>query len=314
MKNYKVNYLAIGVIVLVIFISLGGYYLEKQKRIPSSWTVYTNKTYGYSLKFPKAYEFRPQSEKEISQLGVDTLIGIENKSERGNKLIAISVNIDKSDMSLEEYMDKNLKAYGITDPLTKYVFNGYESLLNKNQLGTNVYIKRANYVYNIAVAKNAAFDKELGAIAATFKFETPLSTAQSNEAVAILQKNLSIQYIQSVIANNGRKTYLEPQNEKGDVVEVYFIEGGFPDQHTTLIDVFMVNVKTDEILVADITNNKTISLNDWGMNIIYRFPDYGPQKVAIVLVQDGSFYGPPFDPNLYQLEVSKSEHLFARSD
>lgn len=37
-------------------------------------------------------------------------------------------------------------------------------------------------------------------------------------------------------------------------------------------------------------------------------------KTADVLVQDGSYYGPPFDPNLYQLEIQQSFHLFAKSD
>lgn len=41
---------------------------------------------------------------------------------------------------------------------------------------------------------------------------------------------------------------------------------------------------------------------------------YESQKTATVLVQDGSSYGPPFDLNLYQLEISKGNNLFAKSD
>lgn len=46
----------------------------------------------------------------------------------------------------------------------------------------------------------------------------------------------------------------------------------------------------------------------------YSDSDLGELKTADVLVQDGSYYGPPFDPNLYQLEVGQSNHLFAQSD
>lgn len=277
----------------------------------SSWILYTNKTFGYSLKFPAAYQVPPQTAKEISQLGADNNIGLERKSDpSGSSVIVIDVNTDKGNVSLGDYVNKNLEMFGITGPLVSYNFNGYDALFNKNQPGANVFVKHGQYVYHIT-ASTASSDKEIGDIVATFKFVT---TAQSDKAVALLQENTSIQYIQRVIANGGTKAYLEPQNEKGDVAEVNLIEGNFPDNHTTRIDTFMVNVKTGEILVYDVANNKNISLKNWGTNIIQRFPDYGPQKVATVLVQDGSYYGSPFDPNLYQLEISKSEHLFAKSD
>ena len=41
---------------------------------------------------------------------------------------------------------------------------------------------------------------------------------------------------------------------------------------------------------------------------------YGEEKQATVTVQDGSYYGPPYDPNLFQLEIGPSNNLFAKSD
>jgi hypothetical protein len=40
----------------------------------------------------------------------------------------------------------------------------------------------------------------------------------------------------------------------------------------------------------------------------------GALKTAYVFVQDGSYYGPPYDSNLYQLEIDRSHYLFAKSD
>lgn len=40
---------------------------------------------------------------------------------------------------------------------------------------------------------------------------------------------------------------------------------------------------------------------------------YSEPKHAKVLVQDGSYYGPPYDREMYQLEIDKSHHLFAKS-
>lgn len=45
-----------------------------------------------------------------------------------------------------------------------------------------------------------------------------------------------------------------------------------------------------------------------------KYSDLSELKTADVLVQDGSYYGPPFDPDLYQLEIGQSNHLFAKSD
>src|SRR3989344_9202013 len=58
----------------------------------SSWETYTNKTFGYSLKFPATYQVPSQTEKQKSQLGIDNNIAIEKKSDpNGNSVIIIDV-------------------------------------------------------------------------------------------------------------------------------------------------------------------------------------------------------------------------------
>ena len=235
MKNKNANYLIIGTIVLVGVIGLGGYYFQKQSRQSlsiaptptettspvtsidtSSWTVYINKTFGYSLKLPATYQIPAQTEKEISQKGIDSNIVVKRTSDlSGSGVIIIDVSPNNDDMSIENSRETNLKLFGITGPLNSYNFNGYDSFFNKNQPGMNVYVKHGLYLYHVN-APTAAQDKEVGDIVATFKFLPGTS--------------------------------------------------------------------------------------------------YGSLNVANVLVQDGSTYGPPFDPNLYQLEISKSKHLFAKSD
>lgn len=146
--------------------------ITEQKSITdtSNWTVYTNKTFGYSLKFPVTYQVPSQSEKQKSQLGVDNNITVEKKSDpSGSSVIVIDVNLNKDNLSLGDYMNKNLKMFGIDGPLVNYKFNGYDSLFNKNQPGTNVFIKQGQYIYHIT-ATTASSDKEVGDIVATFKF------------------------------------------------------------------------------------------------------------------------------------------------
>ncbi len=231
MKNQKSTYFGIGIIVILFFIvfGLGRSYLMKQnqptptpiiKQKPtadtSNLTMYTNGTYGYSLQFPVTYYIPPQSDKQKSQVGIDNNIGVKKRADTsGTSIIVIDVNTDNDNLSLGDYMAKNLKIFGITGPLTNFNFNGYDSIFNKNQPGMNVFVKEGKYIYHIN-APTASSDKEVEGIVATFKFVPGYS--------------------------------------------------------------------------------------------------FGPQKSATVLVQDGSTYGPPFDPNLYQLEIDKSHHLFAKSD
>lgn len=139
----------------------------------SNWTLYTNKTYGYSIKFPGTYRVPPQSEKQKSQVGIDNNTCVK-KNTAGNECVVIIDSFKNSDnLSLEDYLNKNLKMFGLfeatnplSSPLVSYTFNGYDSLFNKNQF---VFVKHGQYVYHIS-APNVSSDKEVGEIVATFKF------------------------------------------------------------------------------------------------------------------------------------------------
>ena len=76
-----------------------------------------------------------------------------------------------------------------------------------------------------------------------------------------------------------------------------------------------------------IIEDKTLIIRDFKMlpqedvfrvfqsiKFVAEYSDLSDLKTADVLVQDGSYYGPPFDPDLYQLEINESFHLFAKSD
>lgn len=274
---------ALVISVCLLGLGVGSYYLrdkniistlwsadKKSNSNTSSWTLYTNKTHGYSLSFPTSYEIRTQTDKEISQMGVDSVICIGKKL-NSNCDIRIVFWENIGNLALGDFVNKNLSLFEITGPLVKYDFNGYDSLFNKNQPGTDIFVKQGQYVYHI-VASTASSDKEIGDILTTFKFVTSL-TINGNKAITEIQKNGSIQYIQDILKKDGRTGYLEYQSEKGDVVTVFLIEGGFPDNHTTRIDTFLMNVKTGEILVSDMTSNKNVSLKEWGKDVTKRFPE-----------------------------------------
>lgn len=222
MKNQKINFLVIGIIVFVGYMVLGpgGNYLKKQNQSSqpptiaqkaitdtSNWTNYVNKTYNFSIKFPTTYEVKPGEEEQNTC--------VRAKIGDNGCVVLINVYDNKNNLTLDTYLNNNTTKFAITGPLIPYNFNGYETLFNKNQPGTNLFIKRDLYVYRF-IAIKASSDKEIESIVATFKFLPEIS--------------------------------------------------------------------------------------------------HGSQKTATVLVKEGSSYGPPFDPNLYQLEISKGNNLFAKSD
>lgn len=168
MKSQKTSYLVISIIVLLGLTVFGfrSYYLRKQneqKPIPSTpnWTVYVNKTYGYSFKFPASYEVQPGNEEQNTCLRV--------QSGDGRCVVLINVYDNNKNLTLIDYLKENSTSFGVTGPLIDYDFNGYKSLFNKNQPGTNLFMGRGVNVYRI-IASEASSNKEVGDIVATFRF------------------------------------------------------------------------------------------------------------------------------------------------
>ena len=331
MKNQKQNYLVIGIIVLVGYIVFGpgGNYLKKQNQpLPSpvttatgtfdNWKTYTNTKLGIEFKYPSQVLVDKNGNINFQNgeyvMGIASSITPETQLHALNPTTLDQVVADKC----PNWTDMKSCSDSQPGPLPNSV---QFDALNRHFASTNTIVKNGTVIYDISLGVvnpnkpiNMEVKKVYNQILSTVKFIATVLSDKTIKAIAMLEKNRSILYIQRVIQKNGTKAFFSPGEVNGDIVTIWFYEGGFPDQHTTRIDTFMVNTKTGEILVDDVVNNKIISLKDWGMNIIQRFPDYGPQKTATVLVQDGSSYGPPFDQNLYQLEISKSEHLFAKSD
>lgn len=101
------------------------------------------------------------------------------------------------------------------------------------------------------------------------------NTSNYNKAVKMLQEIPEIQIIENAVIKNGRNTsFSSAGGENGDIVTVLLFEGGFPDKHTTRIDTFMVNIKTNEIQIYDATSvpNKNLSLDEWKKTVKERFP------------------------------------------
>lgn len=126
----------------------------------SNWTVYVNKTYNYSVKFPRTYELQPGNEEQ----NMCIRLNVDSPCE-----VLINVYPNKDNLSLEDYLSNQSIAFSIDGPLIPYNFNGYDTLFDKNQLGTNLFIKRGLTVFRF-VASKASSDKEIGDIVATFKF------------------------------------------------------------------------------------------------------------------------------------------------
>lgn len=144
----------------------------------------------------------------------------------------------------------------------------------------------------------------------------PITSSNNTEkAIALLESIPEIQIINDSVIKAGRKPFFTPEGENGDVVTISLRESFPDDPHTSRIDTFNINIQSKIITISDVVTNKDISLDEWKKTVNERFAsDYSSEKVADVLVQDGSYYGPPFDPNLYQLEIQPSFYLFAKSD
>ena len=65
--------------------------------------------------------------------------------------------------------------------------------------------------------------------------------------------------------------------------------------------------------IAFTSGMSSIYLKDSPLFANYESFEFSEFKSESVLVQDASYYGPPFDPDLYQFEISQSNYLFAKS-
>ena len=99
------------------------------------------------------------------------------------------------------------------------------------------------------------------------------STKSNNtkEAIKILENIPEIKTIQDSVIKAGRKPFFASESEEGNIVTISLRESFPEDAHTSRVDTFNVNIKTNEITVADVVNNSTISLEEWKKTVKDRF-------------------------------------------
>lgn len=108
----------------------------------------------------------------------------------------------------------------------------------------------------------------------SFKKITDINNGDVEKAIDILKAIPEVQIIQNAVAKNGRKVFFSQGDVRGDIVKISLMEGGFPDQHTTRIDTFNVNVKSNVITVDDvamISGQEFITLDAWKKTVNERF-------------------------------------------
>ncbi len=296
-------------LITVVIASVARYfYFQNQKSstvalnqpvTSSKWVTYTSKNLGVQFSYPKDY---PTAYPKVPS-------GISESSNqiRLLHLMGYAFEIDKIDtnQSLDDW-SKSQTNY----TQSKTTFNGLPAYYFKDKFVAQVpmdfyAVKTANSIYQVYfetegteaiqcsecdsehlklyrdyAEKFRSSDKlVLDRILSSFKFldssnNTTGNTVNYDKAVKILQAVPEIQIIENAVIKNGRNTsFSSAGGENGDIVTVLLFEGGFPDQHTTRIDTFMVNVKTNEIQVYDATSvpNKNLSLEEWKKTVKDRF-------------------------------------------
>lgn len=111
-------------------------------------------------------------------------------------------------------------------------------------------------------------------ILSSFRFlGSPNADDASNiqRAIKLLESIPEIQFIQQVVAKQGRTAILEYQYESEHTVYIDLIETGFPDEHRTRIDTFIVTPATGEIQVEDLVTNAATSFDKWKSTVKERF-------------------------------------------
>lgn len=296
MKNQKPKYLLIGIIafVCIILFGLGGNYLKKQSQpLPSpitpmadkinNWKTYTNSNLGLTFKYPQNWidpSVRPQStHTEIgfdpSNANLSIIIGFDYNQTTG-KNITYSETISSATANLksqEDFLLDGIKGKKIIYTMGASTLDILYIVPVPNESGDILKIQ-----YTIPHG-DPDTSKLFDQILSTFKFLDNSNNVTSNTnnydtAIKMLQAIPEIQIIENAVIKNGRKTFFMQSDVNGDVVKIWLYEGGFPDQHTTKIDIFNVNVKSGVITVDDVamkSGQETITLDEWKKTIKIRF-------------------------------------------
>lgn len=100
----------------------------------ANWKTYTNPTYHYSIKFPNTFEVPPQSEREISQLGKDSNMCVQEKATTTCRIV-INVYQNTVDISTEDWIKQHPSLIIDKPTVAQTTINGLQvqKLTNSNK-------------------------------------------------------------------------------------------------------------------------------------------------------------------------------------
>lgn len=275
----------IGVIAILLLVGIGFFALTKQNSKPSpsvitttagvidDWKIYTNTKYGYSIKYPSTLT-------PIETIGdVIYLHQVQFKDPKVTSISGITVEVRTFTTLVDEITYRKWTVEGhiipgkidSEEPITVSGVPG--TILNYTSGEERFSITIVPYqklVYTIIAPSN-----QLGLynqLISSFKIVTPITSF--DKAVKILQAIPEIQIIENAVIKNGRKTFFMQGDINEDVVKVWLYEGGFPDQHTTRIDTFNVNIMSQVITIDDVamtSGRESITLEEWKKTVKERF-------------------------------------------
>jgi hypothetical protein len=99
----------------------------------------------------------------------------------------------------------------------------------------------------------------------------PVFSNNTEKAIKLLQNIPEIQIIEKSVVRAGRKPFYTPEGENGDIVTISLRESFPDDPHTSRIDTFNINIKTNFITVEDVVSGQDISFSQWKKEIKNRF-------------------------------------------
>ena len=268
----KINYLIVGVVILVGFIifGVGGCYLgkksiepsqvttgvqNKQTQVPlatstpaetANWKTYTNEKYKFSLRYPQNFYYKDINQTNTSSVAVPItwLLFFADLQRPTDQAHYPEIDIGFFQKSSTTTLDQWLKI----NTTTKDNYNNPDPE-DKDKVYWGV--------KNVAKLSVSALP--------VIKFFAS-NGASTYQVVTLVDRGDKVFIVQSVITPLGQ------------------IDDKIVDQ---IISTFKFTPENSIL---------------------------GELKTTDVLVQDGSYYGPPFDPDLYQLAVEPSHYLFAKSD
>lgn len=167
-KRFILIWIVLGTLILGGVLG-GAYYLKLSNKNqlfspPSSnltlkdesldWQEYKNQTFGYLIKFPNLYEISPQSEKQISQLGLDTNICIQLKADKVCKIV-ISAYKNTNNLSIEKWVQQ----FRPTNKIIGKVKLGNYDVLRTDGPSPNNYLSANGTIFEISSPKDHLEEK-----------------------------------------------------------------------------------------------------------------------------------------------------------